>query len=289
MTILRLILLFQFLLFFSKIPFTSGDERAGLKPATTNFATPNGQDGFIRELLSGVKVPGDSENIHITTFNVPPIVESGGIVPVSVELNHPMEPDHYIQRLILIDENSVIKLKYIAKFSPQNTKASISTNVKLAKTTTLKAIAECNKHGRWLGISPEIKVGIGGCSSPLALPNRRIAGSIFRTRFERGAVDASAIKVKLSVKHPMDSGFVMDGQGNIHRQYPEFFLRTLKVLYGEEMAMELDLGPGLSNNPMIEFILKEGKGPLLKLEGINNEGQHFKSSISLKARLEEIF
>lgn len=275
-----LILLCGFFLVLSKVPFASAGDL---------FATPDGQDGFIKELLSGAKVPTNSEKIHNSTFHIPPIVESGSIVSVSIELNHPMEADHYIQRLILIDENSVIKLKYITRFSPQNAKAYISTNVKLAKTTKLKAIVECNKHGKWVGISSEIKVGAGGCSSPLAPPNRRIAGSIFRTSFEREAKDGNAIKVKLSVKHPMDSGFVMDTQENINRQYPEFFLRTLRVLYGEKMAMELDLGPGLSNNPMIEFTLKEGKGPLLRLEGVNNEGQDFKSSVSLKARLEEIF
>lgn len=102
------------------------------------------------------------EAIHIPKVDLPIIAEDGSLIPIIVSVNHPMEPDHYIKSIYILDDLSAIPSKGLYRFTPANGEAYISTRIKLAETTTVRAIAECNKHGRWEG-SADIKVTVGGC------------------------------------------------------------------------------------------------------------------------------
>ena len=102
------------------------------------------------------------EAMHIPKVDLPIIAEDGSLVPIIVSVNHPMEPDHYIKSIYILDDLSAIPSKGLYRFTPANGEAYISTRIKLAETTTVRAIAECNKHGKWEG-SSDIKVTVGGC------------------------------------------------------------------------------------------------------------------------------
>ncbi len=102
------------------------------------------------------------EKLHIPTVDVPLIAEDGSLVPVTVSVNHPMTADHYIKSIYIVDDVSPIPSKGLYKFTPANGEAYISTRIKLGESTTVRAIAECNKHGKWEG-GADVKVTIGGC------------------------------------------------------------------------------------------------------------------------------
>jgi len=102
------------------------------------------------------------EAMHIPTVDLPLIAEDGSLVPIIVSVNHPMESDHYIKSIYILDDLSAIPSKGLYRFTPANGEAYISTRIKLAESTKVRAIAECNKHGKWEG-SADIKVTVGGC------------------------------------------------------------------------------------------------------------------------------
>ena len=102
------------------------------------------------------------EAMHIPKVDLPIIAEDGSLVPIIVSVNHPMEPDHYIKGIYIIDDLSAIPSKGLYRFTPANGEAYINTRIKLGESTTVRAIAECNKHGKWEG-SADIKVTVGGC------------------------------------------------------------------------------------------------------------------------------
>lgn len=255
--------------------------------AGLDFSRPEGQDEYIAELVRSARDP-KGDRVHAVRFQVPPVVENGALVPVSLWLDHPMESGHYVQRLALFDEGSLIKLKAIARFSPENGKAYLSTSIRLARSTRLKAVAECNLHGRWLGLSPEIRVGESGCGAAIANPTRNFAGNILGAKLLGGKKGALP-QVQLTLKHPMESGMTLDRGGKAVRNFPPFFLRSLQVFYGGKLVSEFQLGPGLSNNPGLGFALKTGKNGSLKLKAINSEGQSFDESISLSPLSGELF
>ncbi len=102
------------------------------------------------------------EALHIPTVDIPLIAEDGSLVPITVSVNHPMTADHYIKSIYIVDDLSPIPSKGLYRFTPANGEAYIATRIKLGESTTIRAIAECNKHGKWEG-DADVKVTIGGC------------------------------------------------------------------------------------------------------------------------------
>lgn len=253
-----------------------------------DFSQPDSQTIYIAELVRSAKDPkGDRR--HTITFDVPPVVENGAMVPVSLRLDHPMEAGHYIQSLVLFDEASLIKLKSIARLSPENGRAFLSTSIRLARSTKLKAVAECNLHGRWLGISPEIRVGESGCGAAISRPTPNFSGNILRVKFSGRGQKGKPLQISLTIKHPMESGMTLDKEGKATRSFPAFFMKDLQVFYGGKLVSKFELGPGLSNNPVLEFMLQAGKDGSLKLKAINTDGQSFEDSVSFKSRSGNFF
>ncbi len=105
----------------------------------------------------------DLERIHLPKITLPPVVEDGSQAPIQVEMDHPMDEDHYITSLQIIGFNDPVQTKGNFYFTPLNGEAFISTQIRLAGgESTVWVVAECNQHGRWAG-STSTKVAAGGC------------------------------------------------------------------------------------------------------------------------------
>jgi len=115
----------------------------------------------LASLLAGAHTASDHQ--HTPRIQVPHIVEMANEVMVTVSVPLVGDEKHYIRRLILIDENSMVQVKYVATFSPQARPVQVTATIKMAKNSRIKAIAECSLHGKWLGVSEPIQVGLGGC------------------------------------------------------------------------------------------------------------------------------
>ena len=119
--------------------------------------------------LPGVlKKPKDPNNLtefekqHVPALSLPPIAEDGAIVPAYVEVAHPMEADHYIKSVKVLFYTDPIVDKGTFYFSPLNGEAYLSTQIRLGESGEVVCIAECNKHGKWIGTA-NVKVTVGGC------------------------------------------------------------------------------------------------------------------------------
>lgn len=104
----------------------------------------------------------DFEKLHVPDLGLPPIAEDGAIVPAYVELNHPMEPDHFIKNVEIIFYEDPIVNKGRFHFTPANGKAYLSTQIRLGKSGKVVCISECSKDGKWIGFA-DVKVTVGGC------------------------------------------------------------------------------------------------------------------------------
>ncbi len=102
------------------------------------------------------------EAMHMPVVDLPIIAEDGRYVPVKIRVNHPMTPEHYIKSIEIIDDVSPIRSKGRFNLTYRNGEAYLMTRIKLAKSATVTAIAECNLHGKWAGEN-FIKVTLGGC------------------------------------------------------------------------------------------------------------------------------
>ena len=103
------------------------------------------------------------EKMHQAKVTLPPVVEDGSAAPIQVELDHPMDDDHYITNIQIVSFNDPVQTKGIFYLSPANGQAFLSTQVRLdGGESEVWVITECNQHGRW-ATSKETKVAAGGC------------------------------------------------------------------------------------------------------------------------------
>ena len=105
----------------------------------------------------------DMERLHLPKVTLPPVVEDGSQASIQVEMDHPMDDDHYIRSIQIIGFNDPVQTKGTFYFTPVNGEAFIATQIRLnGGESTVWVVAECNQHGKWAA-SRDTKVAAGGC------------------------------------------------------------------------------------------------------------------------------
>lgn len=102
------------------------------------------------------------EKMHVPNLSLPPIAEDGAIVPAYVDLSHPMDADHYIKSVEVLFYEDPVVAKGKFHFTPANGQAFLSTQIRLGVSGQVVCISECNRDGKWIGVS-SVKVTVGGC------------------------------------------------------------------------------------------------------------------------------
>ncbi len=91
------------------------------------------------------------------------MIEDGANAPCFIEMDHPMDPGHYISSIQILDYKDPIIWKGTWHFTPESGRVYLYTQLRLdSGRSTVYAIAECNQHGRWVG-SARVNVAVGGC------------------------------------------------------------------------------------------------------------------------------
>jgi len=120
-------------------------------------ATPEELAAAIRQVTGGAELRAGK-----VTLDVPPIVENGNTVPMSVSVESPMTADEYVKAIHVFNEKNPQPHVFSAWLSPGNGKAVIGTRIKLADTQKVVAIAETSKGVFWTA-SAEVIVTIAAC------------------------------------------------------------------------------------------------------------------------------
>ena len=103
------------------------------------------------------------ELLHIPRIRMPDVVEDGANAPIIVAMDHPMEPDHYITNVQILDYHDPIIWKGTFNFSPDNGEVYVYSQLRIdSGKSTVYVIAECNQHGKWVN-EHHVDVAVGGC------------------------------------------------------------------------------------------------------------------------------
>lgn len=95
-------------------------------------------------------------------FEAPMIAENGAVVPVRIEVDLPMTKDDYVRNIYIISDKNRRPLNAQFSLTLDSGRASVGTNIRLASTTDVRAIAETSK-GALYEAKREVKVTVGGC------------------------------------------------------------------------------------------------------------------------------
>jgi sulfur-oxidizing protein SoxY len=120
-------------------------------------ATPEALADAIKEVTGGAPLRAGK-----VTLDIPPIVENGNTVPMTVTVESPMTADDYVKAIHVFNEKNPQPHVFNAWLSPGNGKAAIGTRIKLADTQKIVAIAETSKGEFWTA-SAEVIITIAAC------------------------------------------------------------------------------------------------------------------------------
>ena len=126
------------------------------------FRTPlNNMPEVIRKVTGGAPV-----NNGRVKLNLPPLVENGHLVPLSVSVESPMTAADHVKAIHVFTERNPLPEMISFHFGPRAGRALVSTRVRLADTQNVTAIAELSDGSFWSD-SAHLIVTLAACLEEL--------------------------------------------------------------------------------------------------------------------------
>jgi sulfur-oxidizing protein SoxY len=121
-------------------------------------ATPAMLASAIRSVTNGATVKTGKVKL-----DVPPLVENGNTVPMTVSVNHPMAPEDHVTSIHVFNEKN--PQPNIANFQlgPHSGRAQVSTRIRLADSQRIVAIARLSDGSFW-SASVDVVVTLAACT-----------------------------------------------------------------------------------------------------------------------------
>jgi len=124
-------------------------------------ATPEALAAAIKEMTGDAPLREGK-----VTLDIPPLVENGNAVPLTVAVESPMTADDHVKAIHVFNEKNPQPHVFDARLSPANGRALISTRIKLADAQKVVAIAETSKGEFWTAHA-DVIVTIAACIEDL--------------------------------------------------------------------------------------------------------------------------
>ncbi|MDD1518222.1 MULTISPECIES: SoxY-related AACIE arm protein [Bradyrhizobium] len=99
-------------------------------------------------------------------LDIPPLVENGNTVPMTVSVTSPMTADDYIKSIHVFNEKNPQPNIGNFYFGPSSGRAQVSTRIRLADTQKVVAIARLSDDTFWQ-VAAEIVVTLAACTEEL--------------------------------------------------------------------------------------------------------------------------
>ena len=116
-------------------------------------------------LASAIRnVVGEAE-IHTgkVKLDIPPLVENGNTVPMTVSVTSPMTPDDYVKAIYVFNEKNPQPNIGNFHLGPQAGRAQVSTRIRLADSQKVTAIAQLSDGSFW-STSVDVVVTLAACT-----------------------------------------------------------------------------------------------------------------------------
>jgi sulfur-oxidizing protein SoxY len=141
--------------------FIAGAALVTVLPVAPARATPESMAAAIKEVV------GDNA-IHEgrVTLDLPPLIENGNAVPLTVSVESPMSESDHIKAIHVFNEKNPQPHVFHATFGPRNGKAVLATRIKLGDSQKIVAIAETSK-GEFFSASADVIVTLAACLEDL--------------------------------------------------------------------------------------------------------------------------
>jgi sulfur-oxidizing protein SoxY len=104
-----------------------------------------------------------SGRVHL---DIPPLVENGNAVSVTVTVESPMTASDHVRRIALFNEKNPQSGVAVFHLGLRSGQAKVSTRIRLAASQTVKAVAELSDGSFWSG-EAKVIVTLAACVEDL--------------------------------------------------------------------------------------------------------------------------
>ena len=125
------------------------------------LAVPGQMESAIRRLIGEAKVQKGK-----VTLDLPPLVENGNTVPMTVTVASPMTAQDRVKAIHVFNEKNPQPNVVSVTFGPRAGKAQVSTRIRLADTQKITAIAELSDGTYWSD-TQDVVVTLAACLEDL--------------------------------------------------------------------------------------------------------------------------
>ncbi|HYS13858.1 MAG TPA: SoxY-related AACIE arm protein [Burkholderiaceae bacterium] len=114
------------------------------------------------------KVVGDAQiNRGKVKLDLPPLIDNGNVVALSVSVESPMTPTDYVKAIHVFNEKNPQPNIVSVQLGPRAGRASVSTRIRLADSQTVTAIAQLADGSFWQ-TSQDVIVTIAACAEEIS-------------------------------------------------------------------------------------------------------------------------
>ncbi len=121
-------------------------------------ATPAELASAIRNVTGGAAVKTGKVKLE-----VPPLVENGNTVPLTVSVANPMAPEDHVKSIHVFNEKNPQPNIGNFQLGPHSGRAQVSTRIRLADSQKIVAIARLSDGSFW-SVSVEVVVTLAACT-----------------------------------------------------------------------------------------------------------------------------
>ena len=137
--------------------FLAGTALVTVLPVAAARATPEAMAAAIKEVVGSATVREGR-----VTLDVPPLIENGNTVPLTVSVESPMSEADHVKAIHVFNEKNPQPHVFDARLGPRNGKAVVATRIKLGDSQKIVAIAETSTGELW-SASADVIVTLAAC------------------------------------------------------------------------------------------------------------------------------
>ena len=137
--------------------FLAGTAVLALLPFDRAAAMPDSMTEAIRKVVGGAAVR--EERVKL---DMPPLVENGSTVPLTVSVEGPMTDGDHVKAIHDFNEKNPQPNVFSARLGARSGKAIVATRIKLGDSQKIVAIAETS-DGRFWSASADVIVTLAAC------------------------------------------------------------------------------------------------------------------------------
>jgi sulfur-oxidizing protein SoxY len=137
--------------------FLAGTAAIVLVPLSRAAATPDAMAEAIRKVV-GTATPTEGR----VKLDVPPLVENGSTVPLTVSVESPMTEGDHVKAVHVFNEKNPQPNVFSARLGPRSGKAIVGTRIKLGDSQRIVAIAETS-DGKFWSAGADVIVTLAAC------------------------------------------------------------------------------------------------------------------------------